>query len=360
MADTKTIFGEREEQQQPAVPFSRTPQVYYKNMVEKMLFTIPGFEVDRCHRTMFLLMVCLPGGIRDASAILTQNRMSADIQFDENLHSLDPNYLGADVASRLGSAHVINHMREAIERFIATDPSLSRIGDRIVRTVNFPFSEKADNFLFNPVTGDREDIIFFKPVFGKLFAITSCWMDRKDPIIRGLRSSDPTPEEQLEFAMNLFPGLASATRQMRAATASQTGTTTAAMDYQTTAVAQQASALAPDPMLGTLLQRLVQQDERHRREMQELRSSFQSERQSEHGRIGESLVGVFGSLQAMSDEQRQEMSANDYMRLFDNAYTIRGQRRPPHRRTAPQVVTVNEDDEDEEGDDYLSANGGAA
>ena len=68
----------------------------------KRLHIVPGFDQESSTKTMFLLVLELPGGLVEANPILNEDLMGAKIQFVELGQALDAGYLLRDIAGRPG------------------------------------------------------------------------------------------------------------------------------------------------------------------------------------------------------------------------------------------------------------------
>ena len=96
-----------------------------------------------------------------------------------------------------------------MEAEIISNESLVRgSDDQLSRTASFNFPEKADIYLFNPVTHHKQNVVHSKTIpEGHVIAMSAVWRARDEPIFCSVGQRDLTEEEQLARANLMFPGI---------------------------------------------------------------------------------------------------------------------------------------------------------
>ena len=175
----------------------------------KRLHVIPGFDEDNATKTMFLLVLELPGGLVAANPILNEDLMGAKMDFVELGQAFDAAFLFREIAGRAGQGHIISHVREDMEQEMVEDETLVRgANNQMTRSVDFVFPEKADTYLFNPFTRQRGDPVYVRHIpGGRTVCMTAVWQARETPIFRGVDNDALSEQEQLDRAHAFFPGI---------------------------------------------------------------------------------------------------------------------------------------------------------
>lgn len=173
------------------------------------LHIVPGFDQEQATKTMFLIVLELPGGLLTANPVLDEDLMGLSITFVELGQSLDAGFLLQEIARVNGQSHMISHVREDLELEMVGDSSLSRGADNsMTRTVHCKFPEKADVYLFNPRTHSRIHPVYTRHVpGGRTVVITAVWQAREIPIFRGVDNAGLTRAEQMQRARLFFPDI---------------------------------------------------------------------------------------------------------------------------------------------------------
>jgi hypothetical protein len=172
------------------------------------IINLPNCEHNGGTKTLFMPYAFLPASVRQASAVINQNLMGMDWQWDNHPGMFQASTF-LPVANGLGYAHLLSIIREEFQQEIAIAPDVKLVGSVVRSIVPIQFPEKCEGQLFNPVTKSTDNPVYFLTLQGgATVAITCCFAARTRPSLPTLFENRLTMEQQAEAATAYFPDLA--------------------------------------------------------------------------------------------------------------------------------------------------------
>ena len=354
----------------------------------KMLSVIPGFDEGAVTKTMYLMSFVAPGGVRTATASLMPTCGGAKWVYDEIPEGFNADFLMQEVAGVRGNFHMLAHLRNDLEAFINGNENLARVHDGITGSTSFTFPERAEPFLFNPHTRDRDQPVYSRiATGGRTVFMSACWQLRNEPIHRPLAAQTLTEQEQLAQAARYFPGIANRLNNMfgpvppappapqpgppppPAPPANGNGIAAGApldaalmQNLVQRMQAQEQQLQQQQQQMQQQQQQAVQQAEQQRRRFEETTNAVRRQyegaldryRNQMQQQVTQATARVVGGLQNLTEAEVRAMSHDEFQRRLDSAIAELTTGPPPAPgaagRGGPEVVTVGGGDTSSDDD----------